>query len=164
MTAARLPVVVCANLVINQDTLLLVRESKPSALQRWSLPAGKLEPGETLRHGAEREALEEAGVTVAAGPLVGIYHCLDTLEGGSAINFVFRSTVIEGEIVTTAAHPEVGFVPFTEVERLLLSNMIRGSHVKLALAAAIAGRELPEDLVSVVPACGATEYRRARCH
>ena len=110
-SAARLPVVVCANLVIDRDSLLLVRESKPSALQRWSLPVGKLEPGETLRQGAEREALEETGVTVAAGPLVGIYHCLDTLEGGSAINFVFRSTVIKGAITATKTSQRSGSFP-----------------------------------------------------
>lgn len=87
------PQIVCANLVLDQQGLLLVRESKPSAYGRWSLPAGRLEVGESLQDGAAREAHEETGLTVDVGPLIGIYHCPSTLEGGAAINFVFRSTV-----------------------------------------------------------------------
>lgn len=149
---AQRPVAVCANLIVDTNAVLLVRESKPSALQRWSLPGGKLEPGETLQQGAEREALEETGLTVTAETLIGIYHCLETLEGGAAINFVFRSTVVGGEIVTTAEHPEVAYVPFPELDRLVTRNMVRGSHVPTALAAALAGHSLDHDAVKVVPA------------
>ena len=151
-SASRRPVVVCANLGIEQGTLLLVRESKPSALHRWSLPAGKLEPGETLQQGAEREALEETGLTVSAGPLVGVYHCLETLEGGAAVNFVFQSTITGGEIRTSPEHPEVRFVSMSEVERLVADNMIRGRHVPIAVAAALAGQTLDDKVVTVVAA------------
>jgi len=144
--------VVCSNLVLDNDRLLLVKETKPSALGRWSLPGGRLEPGETLQEGAAREALEESGLVVDVGPLIGAYHCLATLEGGSALNFVFRSTVIGGKIRTTAEHPDVRFVPLPEVAALLERKMIRGTHTERALAAAIAGFELPDETISVVPA------------
>lgn len=147
-----LPVVVCSNLVLDENGLLLVRESKPSALGRWSLPGGKLEPGETLKQGAEREAHEESGLTVEAGHLLGIYHCLETLEGGAALNFVFRSTIIGGTIQTSVEHPAVDFVPLTELDALAANNLIRGRHVRLAVEAAISGTELPADIVSIVAA------------
>ncbi|MEZ5372867.1 MAG: NUDIX hydrolase [Microthrixaceae bacterium] len=144
--------VVCSNIVLNEQGLLLVREAKPSALGRWSLPAGRLETGESLREGAAREALEETGLTVDVGPLLGIYHCPSTLEGGSAINFVFRSTVLGGEIRTTAKHPEVAFVSRAAVDLLVAQHQIRGQHVRHALAAADAGQDLPAGLVVGVEA------------
>lgn len=36
----------------------------------WSFPKGKCDPGETLAETAEREVLEETGLTVELGPLV----------------------------------------------------------------------------------------------
>ena len=144
--------VVCANLIIDDSGILLVRESKPSALGRWSLPAGRLENRESLREGAEREALEETGLKVEARALLGIYHCAASLERGSAITFVFRSVVTGGELRTTADHPEVGFVPRSEVASLIAANQIRGTHVALAIAAADAGIELTDEIVTEVPA------------
>jgi 8-oxo-dGTP diphosphatase len=36
----------------------------------WAIPGGGLELGETLREGAEREILEETGITIRAGEQV----------------------------------------------------------------------------------------------
>lgn len=145
--------VVCATVVFDeQQALLLVRESKASALGRWSLPAGRLHRGESIREGAARETLEETGLTVEVGPLLGIYHCPSTLEGGSAIVFVFRSTVVGGEIRTSPEHPEVTFVPRSRVNELLGDSLVRGQHVGAAIAAADAGTELPTDLITQVAA------------
>lgn len=143
--------VVCSNIVLNDEGLLLVREAKSSALGRWSLPAGRLETGESLSDGAAREALEETGLIVEVGQLLGIYHCASSLEGGSAVNFVFRSRVVGGEIRKTAQHPDVEYVSRAVVDSLLQENRIRGRHVALALAAADAGSELPAGLIVEVP-------------
>lgn len=151
------PQIVCANLVLEQRGLLLVKESKPTALGRWSLPAGRLEVGESLRDGAAREALEETGLSVQVGSLLGIYHCLSTLEGGAAVNFVFRSTVLAGATRVSSSHPEVAFVSRDEVEDLLDRHLIRGQHVRLAIAAAENGLALPDDLVTEIPASPAPQ-------
>jgi ADP-ribose pyrophosphatase YjhB (NUDIX family) len=145
--------VVCANVVRDeQGRLLLVRESKASALGRWSLPAGRLQVGESIREGAAREAFEETGLTVDVGPLLGIYHCPSTLEGGSAIIFVFRSAVTGGEIRASREHPEAVFVSRTRVDELLGESLVRGQHVRAAIDVADAGTELPTHLISQVAA------------
>lgn len=52
----------------------------------------------------------------------------------------------------SAEHPEVAFVPRDQVDDLLDRHLIRGQHVRLALAAAETGSELPADLITQVAA------------
>jgi phosphatase NudJ len=44
------------------DKYLLIQENKDD--NPWYIPAGRVEPGESLLHAAEREAVEEAGVPI----------------------------------------------------------------------------------------------------
>lgn len=54
------------------DRFLLVHERKHG--QGWYLPAGRVEPGETLAEAAMRETLEESGVEVALEGLLRLEH------------------------------------------------------------------------------------------
>jgi len=145
--------VVAANLIVRDDgSVLLVRESKPSALGRWSLPAGRVERGETLRAAARREAREETGYVVEVGALIGIHHAPQTLEGGSAVVFVFRSTVVGGDVAQAEHDDEVEYVSRARLDQLIRARMIRGQHVAVALDAHDRDVVLPADLVIEVPA------------
>ena len=53
--------------------VVLIKRGKAPLLGEWSIPGGMLELGETLRQGAEREALEETGLTVRATELLGVF-------------------------------------------------------------------------------------------
>lgn len=62
-----------ALVVVRQgDRFLLVHEAKHG--QGWYLPAGRVEPGESLTHAAVRETLEEAGVPVALDGVLRVEH------------------------------------------------------------------------------------------
>lgn len=54
------------------DSFLLVQEDKQG--QPWYLPAGRVEPGETLKEAALRETLEETGVPVRLTGLLRLEH------------------------------------------------------------------------------------------
>ncbi len=57
--------------VIDGDRILLVRRRD---LGTWEMPGGFVEEREAPWEAAVRECVEESGVRVSAGPLVGVYH------------------------------------------------------------------------------------------
>jgi ADP-ribose pyrophosphatase YjhB (NUDIX family) len=59
-------------IVRGQDgRLLLVRRGQPPAKGSWSVPGGRVEPGEDDATATRREVLEETGLAVVVGRLAG---------------------------------------------------------------------------------------------
>ncbi|MGD9957009.1 MAG: NUDIX hydrolase [Candidatus Nanopelagicales bacterium] len=66
---ARIPCV--GGIVVDSGRILLVQRGQQPSLGLWSIPGGRLEPGETAEEGCAREVLEETGLRVEVGALVG---------------------------------------------------------------------------------------------
>jgi 8-oxo-dGTP diphosphatase len=66
-------VVPCVGAVIEdeQGRLLLIKRGHEPGAGLWSLPGGRIEPGETDAAALVREMREETGLEVQAGPLLG---------------------------------------------------------------------------------------------
>ncbi len=79
-------------LVRRGDRFLLVEETDHGG--GWYLPAGRVEPGETLTAAALREVREEAGVDVR---LDGVYRIEHTVlnEGGARLRVVFAASPMD---------------------------------------------------------------------
>jgi 8-oxo-dGTP diphosphatase len=67
------PLVGVGAVIVEDGRVLLIKRGKAPLLGEWSIPGGMLELGETLRQGAEREALEETGLVVRATDLLGVF-------------------------------------------------------------------------------------------
>ena len=67
------PLVGVGAIIVEDSRVVLIKRAKAPLLGDWSIPGGMLELGETLRQGAEREALEETGLVVRASELLGIF-------------------------------------------------------------------------------------------
>ena len=96
------------------DAVLLIRRGQPPRLGEWSLPGGRIEPGEGAREAALRELAEETGV---AADLVGLIDVVDGIfpEAGRhyvLIDYAARWTA--GEPVAGDDAAEAVFVPFDE--------------------------------------------------
>jgi 8-oxo-dGTP diphosphatase len=58
-------------MVVDDERLLLVRRGHGPAAGEWSVPGGRVEPGETLAEAVVREVAEETGVEVVCDELLG---------------------------------------------------------------------------------------------
>lgn len=72
--------------------LLLVRRANEPGRGLWSVPGGRVEPGETDSDALVREMAEETGLAVVPGPLIG-----RVVRGRYAISD-YRCTVVGGEL------------------------------------------------------------------
>lgn len=86
------PMVGLGVVLLRRQTVLLVRRAKPPGIGTWSLPGGAQELGETAEAGAQRELMEETGVT--AGPLRLIAH-VDSIHHDTAGRVQFHYTILD---------------------------------------------------------------------
>jgi 8-oxo-dGTP diphosphatase len=103
-------------IVIRDDALLMVRRGREPNQGLWSIPGGRVEPGEYLSDAVKREVKEETALDVQVGELVGI------LEVPGDDHFVildFGATTSDGaEPVAGDDADEVRWVPLDDVSSL----------------------------------------------
>ena len=69
---------VCVGAVaIDDGRLLLVRRVNEPGQGTWSVPGGRVEPGETIQEAVVRELLEETGVEGVCMGLIGVAEVID---------------------------------------------------------------------------------------
>jgi 8-oxo-dGTP diphosphatase len=66
-------VIPCVGAVVTdgQGRLLMIKRGHEPGAGLWSIPGGRIEPGETDAEALVREMLEETGLAVEVGPLIG---------------------------------------------------------------------------------------------
>jgi ADP-ribose pyrophosphatase YjhB (NUDIX family) len=85
----------CAGAVVRDESgrLLLIRRGHAPSLGLWSLPGGRIEPGETAAAAAAREVKEETGLEVEVGPLLQTVDLWDNYRVHD-----FAASVVGGEL------------------------------------------------------------------
>jgi 8-oxo-dGTP diphosphatase len=78
-----LPRVGVGAFVLKGGRVLLVKRAASPGKGLWAIPGGMIELGETLQETAEREVLEETGLTIRAGEPVFVFDLIDRDETGS---------------------------------------------------------------------------------
>lgn len=88
---------IAAGGIIEQEgKYLLIQEAKEDIHGKWNLPAGQLDPGETVSEAARREIYEECGFKVELTGVcqIGSWKLVDNI----AIGIIFSTKIVGGEI------------------------------------------------------------------
>jgi 8-oxo-dGTP diphosphatase len=96
------PVLAVGAVVFHHDRILLVERKHAPNQGQWAIPGGKLQLGETLRAAAEREILEETGITIKAGDPI---YTFEVIKHDPQGNIQFHYVVIDLRAEYIAGQP-----------------------------------------------------------
>ncbi len=116
-----MPIIV-GGVVEKDNKYLLVQESKPKCYGKWNIPAGHLDPGESIFDGAKREIKEETNCDVE---LTGVCN----IGNHIVPNDTFVAIVFTTKLLTDTVKPQAGEILeakwFTYEEIVAMSDQLR---------------------------------------
>ncbi len=120
MNASDDPMIRCVGAVVHDPDgrLLLVRRANDPGRGQWSLPGGRVEPGESDASAVSREIHEETGLLVRAGSLVGSVS--RPAPAGVYVIFDYAAEVVGGRLSAGDDASDVAWVDlvtFTDLDR-----------------------------------------------
>ena len=141
-------IIIVGGVIEKDGKFLLVQEAKEKFRGKWNLPAGRLEPNETLFDGAKREIFEECGCRVEITGVLQIGNKL--IENDSLISVIFSTKLIEENIAFNKK--EILDVKwFTYEEILNMKDELRSyGSVAGAISAFINNRISNIDIVKII--------------
>jgi 8-oxo-dGTP diphosphatase len=124
------PIVGVGAVIVDRGRAVLVRRATEPLRGEWSIPGGVLEIGETLRAGAEREALEETGLVVKAGEVLGVFdRVVPGDDGRTRFHYVlidFLCERISGELRAGGDAADARWVTVKELEEIEIAEPAAG--------------------------------------
>lgn len=133
--------------IIRHDRLLLLRKEGGGKPERYALPGGGQDTGETLQQALVRECQEEIGTTVSVGKLLFVadfFKQRDSMPPSTrhVVEMMFLCTVPGDYMPTSGHHPDkhqtgVVWMPLGELEQIVLYPASLGRHVTAALRGSI---------------------------
>jgi 8-oxo-dGTP diphosphatase len=116
-------VIPCVGAVIKDDRgrLLLIKRGHAPGAGLWSLPGGRIEPGETDAEALVREMREETGLVIEAGSLIGTAR-RPAADGAVLDIRDYAATVIGGTLCPGDDAADARWVAASELESLPLTQ------------------------------------------
>jgi 8-oxo-dGTP diphosphatase len=113
------PVPAVGVVCLRGDSVLLIRRGTPPRQGEWSLPGGRIEPGERAVDAALRELGEETGVEAEITGLIDVVDGLFPEAGRHYVLIDYAARWVSGEPVAGDDALEARFVALDEVESLI---------------------------------------------
>ena len=113
------PVAAVGVVCLRGDAVLLIRRGRPPREGEWSLPGGRIEPGERLVDTALRELREETGVEAEITGLLDVVDGIFASEGRHYVLIDYAARWLSGEPVAGDDAADARFVPLDRVDQLV---------------------------------------------
>lgn len=122
------------------DEVLLVQRGNPPRRGEWSIPGGRIEPGETTKAAALRELREETGVEAELAGLIDVVDAIFHNKAGTLttrhyvmVDYAARWTA--GEPVAADDADDARFVPLNDLAAYKMwDETVRVIHAGAAIA------------------------------
>ena len=112
-------------IIDNEGRCLVLKRSMASKGNpgKWDFPGGKVDTGESLDEAAKREVLEETGLKVSIGRVLG---SAESESPSSRIAYIIlEGSVLSGEVRLSDEHEDFGWVTPEELGKYELVNQFR---------------------------------------
>ena len=108
---------------VTGERLLMIRRGHGPAAGKWSVPGGRVEPGETLAEAVVRELAEETGIEGVCDRLVGWVERIGADHHYVILDFAV-TVLVDPDVPPTAGGDaaEAAWVPLEEVAYLSLAD------------------------------------------
>jgi len=90
-------VLVASVSILKENKVLMIKEKKPSAFNKWNFPSGQIEYKEGILDAACREVKEETGYQVRLTGTTGVYNFISSTNN-QVILFHFTGEIIGGAL------------------------------------------------------------------
>ena len=117
MSGPERPIAAAGVVVWRGQEVLLIRRGKPPYEGLWSIPGGRIQPGEPVRETALRELREETGITAEIAGLIDVVDSIG--DHGHYVLIDFAAVWTAGEPVAGDDAAEAAFVPWREALKRL---------------------------------------------
>jgi 8-oxo-dGTP diphosphatase len=118
------PLIGVGAVIIDGPRVVLVKRAHAPLAGEWSIPGGVLEIGELLRQAAIREAVEETGLIVETGELLGVFDRILLNKDRIEYHYVlidFLCRPVSGDLCPGSDAAEVRWFTADEVTTLKLA-------------------------------------------
>ena len=125
----RAPTATAGAVVIRGRQVLLVKRAHEPGKGEWSIPGGRIEPGETIHDAARREVLEECGIEIEVECILGAFdRIVRDADGRVRFHYVLIDVLAAaagGEPMAGSDAEDCRWVTEGEMEELHIAPQLR---------------------------------------
>ncbi|NVM05064.1 MAG: NUDIX hydrolase [Candidatus Helarchaeota archaeon] len=114
-------ITVDAIILVNKDSIILIKRKNPPYKDHWAIPGGFVELGETLENAVMREAKEETGLDVKPLKILNIYSDPNRDPRGHTITVAYFCEKIDGTLKANSDAKDIKIVNINSIKTIDLA-------------------------------------------
>lgn len=121
MTEYKNPALTVDTIIINDESIVLIKRLNNPYKNHWAIPGGFVEYGEKVETAAVREAKEETGLDIELTKLVGVYSDPNRDPRGHTVTVAYTAKIIGGTLKSDSDAKDARFFKFEELKDIDLA-------------------------------------------